>query len=141
MKRSLLTIVTVCLGGAILLGITAGCDGDGSRSAESPSPTASGPPDLSPRVGGVEAAGQYLKETGIDGDEGDFTDPRDCAQVNDDTKGEFCVHENFSTYAPGLVILRIARGDNPSEKVWEMRLLLTDGKWEVQSVEPFGVSE
>lgn len=135
-NRSLFLLATVSAA-AILLAASAAC-GDDSGPESTPLPTASGPPDLSPRGGGVEAAQRYLQETGIDGDKGSFTDPRACAEINDDTKGDFCIHEDFSTYAAGLVILRIGDRDKPDDDVWEMRLSLTNGRWQVDSVEPFG---
>lgn len=123
---------------AVLLLAAASACGDDSGLDHSPSPTGSGPSDPSPRVGGVEAAEQYLQNTGIDGDKGSFTDPRGCEEINDRTQGDFCVHEGFSTYAAGLVILRIADRDHPDKDVWEMRLTLTDERWQVDSVERFG---
>ena len=124
-----------------LLVVLAACGDDDSDPDLTPSPAASGASDLSPKIGGVEAAQRYLQDAGIDGKEGAFTDPRSCAEIDDDTEGEFCVHENFSTYAAGLVILRVARSDKPGDEVWEMRLGLTDGQWQVTGVEPFGVNE
>lgn len=135
MNRTIFVLAT--LSAATLLLAAVAC-GDDSERDSTPSATASGPPDLSPRVGGVEAAQRYLQETGIDGDKGSFTDPLACAKMNDDTEGDFCIHEDFSTYAAGLVILRVADRDKPDEDVWEMRLSLTDGLWRVDSVEPFG---
>ena len=139
MRRLLPTLIVLVTAGH--LAATASACGGGSNSEVTPSPTASGPADLSPRVGGVEAAQRYLLDTGIDGKKGHLTDPQSCADITDKTEGVFCVHENFSTYASGLVILRIARSNKPAEDVWEMRLSLTNGQWQVTSVEPFGVSQ
>ncbi|HET9476926.1 MAG TPA: hypothetical protein VFP63_05520 [Dehalococcoidia bacterium] len=119
------------------MGAAAAC-GDDSDAGDTQSPTISGTPDLSPRSGGVAAAQRYLQGTGIDGDKGDFTDPVACAEITDDTDGDFCIHEGFSIYAGGLVILRVADRDNPDEDVWEMRLTPAAGGWQVNSVEPFG---
>lgn len=133
-------LLAALLGAALLVGTVAGC-GDDSDSGDLQSPTPSGTPDLSPRSGGVAAARQYLEETGIEGDKGDLTDPVACAEITGDTDGDFCIHEDFSTYAPGLVILRVADTDNPDEDVWEMRLTPDSSGWHVDSVEPFGENE
>lgn len=131
----LFTALAVCL-----VGLVAACGGDGGKDT-TPSPTASAPRDLSPQVGGVEAARRYLLETGIDGRKGDFTKPRSCAEIGKDAEGEYCVHEAFSVYAPGLVILRVADKDDPLDDVWEMRLSLIDKAWQVNSVQPFGAGD
>lgn len=135
-----LPFILVLLASGILLALVTGCGG-GDDSEATPQPTATVPWDISPQVGGVEAARRYLQDTGIDGDKGNFTDPRSCAEVTKDTKGDYCVHENFSTYAPGLVILRIADKDKPLERVWEMRLTLQEKTWQVTEVKPFGESQ
>lgn len=140
MMRKLLPAVTMLITSG-LLAVLAACGDDDSGPDLTPSPTASGAPDLSPEVGGVEAAQRYLQDTGIDNKRGTFTDPQSCTEVDDDAEGDFCVHENFSTYAAGLVILRVARSDKPGGEVWEMRLALTDDLWQVTSVEPFGEND
>jgi hypothetical protein len=129
------------LSAALLLAFSPACGDGGSDSTPTPGTTTSGPPDLAPEVGGVEAARRYLQETGIDGKKGGLTDPRSCADVNGNTKDKFCVQESFSTYASGLVILRVANPDKPQDEVWEMRLLLQDKRWQVTDVKPFGGSE
>lgn len=134
-KRILVAFALLAMAALVLALAACGDDSDGDAT---PSPTSAGPPDLSPRVGGVEAAQRYLEEAGVDGDTGRFTDPRSCAEIDDGSDGDFCIHEDFSTYAPGLVILRFADKDEPDENVWEMRLTFTDGRWQVNSVEPFG---
>jgi len=140
MMRRLLPATLALFGAALILMLAAGCGGDKGPGA-TPQPTATAPSDLSPQVGGVEAARRYLQDIGIDGRKGDFTDPRSCADVTKDTKGDYCVHENFSTYAAGLVILRIADRDKPLERVWEMRLTPKDNTWQVTEVKPFGESQ
>lgn len=140
MIKRLRSLLVPCLGAALLVVAAAAC-GDDSDSGDTESPTTSGTPDLSPRSGGVSAAQRYLQETGIDGDKGEFTDPVACAEITGDTDGDFCIHEDFSTYAPGLVILRVADKDNPGEDVWEMRLTPGSSGWQVNSVEPFGENE
>ncbi len=120
--------------------LLAGCSsGDGSME-NSASPTASGPLDLSPNVGGVQAALDYLRQTGIDGHKGDFTDPVNCDQVNDDTKGDFCIHPGPSVYAPGLVLLVVAEKDSKDTNVWKMRLERGPADWHVVKVEPFSAA-
>jgi hypothetical protein len=123
------------------VGLAVACGGGGSDASPTLSPSPSGRPDLSPEVGGVEAAQRYLLESGIDEAKGGLTDPRSCAEISDSPEGEFCVHEDFSTYAPGLVILRVARADEPQSEVWEIRLLFRDEQWQVTEVKPFGESE
>jgi hypothetical protein len=140
MNRLTLALI-LSLTATLLVVLSAACGGGGSDSSPTPAPSASGPPDLSPEVGGVEAARQYLLETGIDKRKGDLTDPRSCADVSGNTKDKFCVQEAFSTYAPSLVILRVAKADNPQDEVWEIRLLLRDDSWQVTSVEPFGEND
>lgn len=89
----------------------------------------------------MEAAQRYLQQTGIDGTKGELTDPQSCAEVSHDTKGKFCIHQDFSIYAPALVILRIAKSDKPDDEVWEIRLMFQDNSWRVTDVKPFGESE
>lgn len=136
-KRFFLPMLLVA---ALVFAAATAC-GDGSDSGGAPSPSASGKPDLSPQVGGVEAAARYLEQTGIDGDKGSLTDPRSCAEITDESDGDFCIHEGFSTYAAGLVILRVADRDNPDKDVWEMRLAPAADGWQVNSVEPFGKTD
>lgn len=140
MIMKLRSLLATLISAALLVGTAAAC-GDDSDSGDTQSPTTSGTPDLSPRSGGVAAAQRYIQETGIDGDKGELTDPLACADITDDTDGNFCIHEDFSTYAPGLVILRVADRDNPDEDVWEMRLTPDSSGWRVDSVEPFGDNE
>jgi hypothetical protein len=59
----------------------------------------------------------------------------------EDSAGRFCVHDTFSVYAPGLVILVVGEKDNPYEQAWEIRLEPGESEWQVTSVEPFGSSE
>lgn len=139
--RRLIPLLVLLLATSMALSFSVACGGGGSDATATPGPTTSGPPDLSPQVGGIEAARLYLRETGIDGKKGDLTDPRSCAEIDDDTDGQFCVQENFSTFAAGLVILRLGNADKPQDEVWEMRLSLDDERWQVTSVMPFGEDE
>jgi hypothetical protein len=129
------------LGAFFLLTVANACSGDDGEFTATPSPSASELPDDSPQVAGVEAARQFLQKTGIEGKKGNFTDPRACTEITGDTQGKFCVHEDFSTYAPGLMILRLAEARKRDEKVWEMRLVKRDGNWSVTDVQPFGGEE
>ena len=129
------------LGAVGLLALAPACGGDDTEPTATPSPAASGPPGNSSRVGGVEAARHYLQETGIDGRKGDFTDPISCLEITDKSAGRFCIHEDFSTYAPGLVILRLSEAKKATEPVWEMRLANRNQAWEVTSVQAFGADE
>lgn len=140
MNRLTLALI-LTLTAALLVALSAACGGGGSDSSPTPAPSASGPPDLSPEVGGVEAAQRYLLETGIDKTKGRLTDPRSCEEISDSTEGKFCVHEAFSTYAPGLVILRVAKADSPEKEVWEIRLMFQEKSWQVTDVKPFGENE
>ena len=140
MMRRVLPVLIVILAAGLVLAASAACGGD-SDSDASPTPTTASPSDAAPEVGGVEAAKRYLQETGIEGETGALTDPRSCAEITDDTPGDFCVHENFSTYAAGLVILGIGNSDDPAGKVWEMRLSYSDGVWIVTGVKVFGENE
>lgn len=115
--------------------VIAACGG-GTGSA-TPSPTASGPPDLSPRAGGVDAMRRYLRETGLEGEKGDLTDPADCAAL-DGGGGDFCIIDEASVYAPGLVILWVADVDHQDEDVWEVHLEPGTNAWEVVQVESLG---
>jgi hypothetical protein len=138
LSRALTSLVVL-----VLLALTAAACGDdddpsGSGTA---SPIASNADDDQARVIGLEAAERYIHDTGIDGHKGELTDPRSCAEVNDKTKGDFCVQEGFSIYAAGLIILRVANADKPDEEVWEMRLVPAGTDWNVTSVEPFPGNE
>ncbi len=127
---------------ALVMLLTAcGDDDDASTDQSTASPTTNGSSTPQPNQDVTDAAGAYLQETGIDDNTGDLTDPLDCVQINDDTEGDFCIHQAASTYALGLAILVVGDADNPDEDAWEMRLTPTDSGWEVTSVQPYGSTE
>jgi hypothetical protein len=141
MSRHLpIALISAAAAVALLLGAC----GDDDNAA--PSPTASGPTPT-PRVTqaanetAIAAAEAYLTSEGIDGEKGEFTVPLNCADLTDDSPGKFCVHDSFSTYAPGLVILNFAHKVSPDDNVWVMRLAPDGGDWQVTSAEPFELSE
>jgi hypothetical protein len=135
-RYSWLLVIVASL--SLVLAVGVACGDDDSDSVETPTPSSTGPPEDSPEVAGVVAAEAYLRETGVDGRKGTFTDPRSCAEVGDDPEGAFCIHEGFSVYAAGLVILRIANPEEADDEVWEVRLTKTDTGWEVTEAKPFG---
>lgn len=132
MRPNLPGLLTALVGAACLI---AACGGGTDSVAPSPSP--SGPPDLSPRVGAVDAMRRYLRETGVDGRNGDLIDPADCAAL-DGGDGDFCIIDDASVYAPGLVILWVADVDHQEEDVWEVHLEPGTNAWEVVQVESLG---
>ena len=108
-----------------------------------PSPTPSAATDLSPRVGGVDAMRRYLLDEGIDGHKGGISEPLNCAELPEGGAAEeFCIIDDASTYAVGLVILYVARADSQDEdrpelfkEVWEVHLEPGDNAWQVTDVE------
>jgi len=111
-----------------------------------PDPTASGPtaspaPSQAADTEAIAATLEYLQTEGVDGNKGELSDPLNCSAITDETPGEFCVHDDFSIYAPGLVILVVGETENPDEQTWEIRLERDDSGWQVTSAEPFGSSE
>ena len=135
----LLPEALTCLAVLVLLAVTAtACgDDDDSSGTGTASPIASDTADDQAKVAVLEAAERYIRDTGIDGNKGELTDPRSCAEINDKTRGDFCVQEGFSIYAAGLIILRVANADKPDEEVREMRLVPEGPDWNVTSVESF----
>ncbi len=132
---------------AIVLALAAivavGCNDDDSPSGEStPTPEAGSPaPTQAADASAILAAHTYLTEEGVEGKKGGLTDPLNCADATKDSPGRFCVHDGFTIYAPGLVILRIGEKEKPGERVWEVRLEPDGEGWRVTSTEPFGLSE
>jgi len=138
MKR----LVVMALLGVLAVGalLAAGCGGD---EKEPSTPTPSGPADLTPRVGGVDAMRRYLFDDGLDGRKGELTDPINCAEVPQDSADqEYCIIDDASTYAAGLVILYVARvdsrnDDKPDEfkDIWEVHLEPGEAAWSITDVE------
>jgi len=124
--------------------VAAGCknDDEGSGSDATPTqPAGSAAPTQVANADAILAAHTYLTEEGVEGKKGGLTDPLNCSDANKDSPGKFCVHDAFTTYAPGLVILRIGEKEKPDERVWEVRLGPDGESWQVTSAGPFGVSE
>lgn len=89
-----------------------------------------------PRIGGIEAARAYLRETGLNGKKGALTDPFDCEQLPErGVRGQFCIHDAASHFAPGLVILFVADVRDRERDVWQMNIELRGSTWEVVRVE------
>jgi hypothetical protein len=89
-----------------------------------------------PRIGGIEAARAYLHETGLNGKKGALTDPIDCEQLPErGVRGQFCIYDAASHYAPGLVVLFVADVRNRERDVWQMSIELRGSTWEVVRVE------
>jgi hypothetical protein len=124
--------------------LAAACGGDDE---DSPDPTteATATTDASatpaPNAEAIAAARAYLSSEGVDGNQGDLTNPLSCTEINEDAEGDFCVHDGFSVFAPGLVILVVGDSENPDERAWELRLEPNDEEWTVISAEPFGSTE
>lgn len=141
MNRHLpITLIAAAAAAALLV---SACSDDNNAA---PSPTTSGPtatPLMTQAANetAIAAAEAYLTDEGVDGERGEFTVPLNCADLTEDSPGKFCVHDSFSTYAPGLVILNFADKDSPENNVWVMRLAPDDGDWQVTSAEPFELSE
>lgn len=118
-----------------------------SRSGEpSPTPSATTPSESSPapeqtptefKAKSIEAARQYLVNTGIEGKKGNLTEPFDCARLPaTGASGAFCIVDDASVYAPGLAIIYVANPKKLQTEVWEMRLKPGSGGWEVTEVKP-----
>lgn len=124
-----------------LMVIAASCGG-----SKAPSPTPAATPALDStqapeqtpaesKVKSIEAARQYLANTGIDGKKGNLTDPFDCARLPaTGANGAFCIVDDASVYAPGLAIIYVANPKKLQTEVWEMRLKPGSGGWEVTEV-------
>jgi hypothetical protein len=120
---------------AVMIGaiVSSACS-NGDDDAASPTP--SGPADLSPRVGGVDAMRRYLQDEGIDGRKGGISEPLNCAELPESgSDEEFCIIDDASTYATGLVILYVARVDSRDKDVWEVHLEPGENAWQVTDVE------
>lgn len=125
---------------AVAAVIAAAC---GNGDEEPTSPTPSGPADLSPRVGGVDAMRRYLLDEGIGGHKGGVSEPLNCAELpQSGSDEEFCIIDDASTYATGLVIFYVARVDSRNrdrpelfEDVWEVHLEPGENAWQVTDVE------
>jgi hypothetical protein len=116
-------------------------DGDPSSTPTPTGPTASPVPTQAPNEAALAAAEAYLTSDGVDGETGEFTEPLNCNDATEDSPGRFCIHDAFTTYAPGLVILRFGEKDDPEAMVWEIRLAPGDDGWQVTSARPFELSE
>jgi hypothetical protein len=120
---------------AVMIGaiVSSACS-NGDDDAASPTP--SGPADLSPRIGGVDAMRRYLHDEGIDGRKGGISEPLNCAELPESgSDEEFCIIDDASTYATGLVILYVARVDSRDKDVWEVHLEPGENAWQVTDVE------
>jgi len=127
----------------VAVGLVA-CDGDDDESSTTPTPdgpTASALPTQAANSEAIDAAEAYLIDEGVDGEKGEFTAPLNCTGVMEDSTGKFCVHDSFTTYAPGLVILRFAEKDNQNDDVWEIRVEPGGQGWQVTSAQRFTLSE
>lgn len=94
-----------------------------------------GPTPTQFKVRSIEAVRQYLASTGIRGKKGALTEPFDCADLPEGgAKGEYCIVDDASIYAPGLAILYIADPQKPHERVWEVRLKPNGDDWAVTEV-------
>ncbi len=127
---------TLLLSSVVALAMACGGDDDSSSGSSKPQ----GSPDWSPTSGGIEAIRRYLPGTGLDGKKGELTEPFDCAKLPDgDSEGTFCIVDSASVYAPGLVILNIARVDSAESGVfrdaWRVHLNPGEAGWEVTQVE------
>jgi hypothetical protein len=139
-KRWFLTgaLAVVCA----LTALAAACGEDGNPAAErTPLPAPGGEPGRSARGGGIEAARRYLHDTGIDARTGSLSDPPFCEAPEPRTRGDYCIHERASIFAPGLVVLVIGDIENPYEIAWEMRLEPQEGIWTVTSVKQYGAAD
>jgi hypothetical protein len=86
---------------------------------------------------------RHLANEGVSGRKGQVTDPIDCAELPESgADEEFCIIDAASNYAPGVVILYVARvdsrdGDRPDlfSDVWEVHLEPGENAWQVTDVE------
>ena len=130
-----LGLVLFCAGAFALI-VACGDDDEVPAEGTETSPSASAGPTQAANLDAIESARVYLKEEGVDGQKGDFTDPLNCSRLNQDSPGRFCVHDTFSTYAPGLVILVIGDKEGPDEQTWEVRLEPGESDWQVTTAKP-----
>ncbi len=125
----------------LLLVLAASCGGS-EEPSPTPGATTSSDSTLAPgqtptefKLKSIEAARQYLADTGIDGKKGNLTDPFDCARLPaTGANGAFCIVDDASVYAPGLDIIYVANPKKLQTEGWEMRLKPGSGGWEVTEV-------
>jgi len=142
MTRRLLLFLPAAIALAVITVAACNGDNDDLNSSSTPTQPAGSPaPTQAANADAIQAAHTYLTEEGVDGKKGGLTDPLNCVGASKDSPGRFCVHDTFTTYAPGLVILRIGEKEKPDEQVWEVRLEPGGEGWQVTSAEPFGLSE
>ena len=132
------TIVIIAAVFAIILACNGGGDGTPTEEPSTPTPEAS--PNLSPTVGSIEAMRLYLMDTGLDGRTGTLTDPIDCNELMnlEDVEGDFCIFDDASVYALGLVILFVADVESPDEDVWEIHMEPGASAWDIVDVDFVG---
>ncbi len=122
--------------------VAVACSGDGGpegaatpRDPGSPVPVPS--PNLPP-LGepAVEALRLYLQDTGLDGNEGDLTDPIDCTTAElISAEGEFCLVVDAGHYAPALAILFVTyRGSGDSWQI-HVDLDVENSVWKVTDID------
>jgi hypothetical protein len=123
--------------------VVAACsdDDEPTPTADPTGPTASPIPTQAANEAALTAAEAYLTTEGVEGETGEFTSPLNCNDVTEESPGRFCVHDAFTTYAPGLVILRFGDKEDPDETVWEVRLQPGEDDWQVTSAGLFELTE
>ena len=126
---------------AVLALFVLACNGDGGQQTPAPQATGSPTPVTAPTLPPagdppVEALRLYLRDTGMNGDKGDLTDPIDCAMAEEaGAEGEFCIIVDAGHYAPALAIVFVINRE--TEHSWQVHVDLDveSSTWEVTNVD------
>lgn len=124
---------------AVFAILAAGCGDDESNGdSETPAATVESTPEPARRTESIAALTAYLAEEGLDGSVGALTDPVECPDsAANGIEGDFCILQT-SLFAPALALILVADVDEPSERAWQVRVVLENGLWHVTEVVRFG---
>ena len=122
--------------------------------ASTPAPPRPASPALLP-VESIAAIGNYISDTGLDGQIFQLTDPAGCEEIQeeeraatgneereqivDETRGRLCVNRGASLIRDDRAVTTVQ--DYVSGAGWVLSMELTDGVWAVTDVQALGFSE
>jgi hypothetical protein len=137
----------------MLLVLCLACGGN-DDSASTPAPTRPASPALLP-VESIAAIGEYISDTGLDGQSFELTEPAGCEEIQEEegaatsneqrqqiieaTRGRLCINRGASLIRDDRAVATVQ--EYVSGAGWVVSLELTDGVWTVTDVQPLGFSE